>query len=628
VSALDSHGQFYQAAKSYWATVNNDNDGGEVENGGVGEVLMDRNFTSKPRKIYTYLKSDPSGEYTSVSLTHSSNEFNKTNITPSALGLGVDTDPVAQTERNKLVDYVYGYDAYSSIPNQKRDWILGSFLHSRPFIIPYGSSTVIYAGSNDGMLHAFDASNGEELWAFIPPNLLNKLQALHLDVNEIFVDGSPKAYIESDDDGDVTKAILIFGQRRGGDRYIALDVSTPTSPKFLWEIGPSAIIQGLVETPSLDYSELGQTWSTPRIGFINDGGNKKAVMFVGGGYDPGQDNDSPPADTKGRAVYIVDVLTGSRVARFSNQELPTTMTYSIPSDVAAIDVNGDGKIDRLYVGDMGGQMWRFDITADVGSSTGKIVFKSNPGRDGSAGRKIFYAPDVSLEREVVTISGIPTAIDYEMLYFGTGDREHPNDISVVNRLYAIKDRNPSTPLTEDANVTVDVTEDLLQEPTTSAADLKTIRENLKKLNGWFIKLDQYSGEKSLSSAVIFFGVVYYTTFTPNTEGGDPSADPCYVGEGKGRLYSVDWATGNAVFDNYTDNNVTAQDPETGQNRLYYLRRRDREGAGGVGIPSNPIITFIEGQTVGYVGISDGIQQITLKTGKSLVPIYWYLKGGQ
>jgi len=309
------------------------------------------------------------------------------------------------------------------------------------------------------------------------------------------------------------------------------------------------------------------------------------------------------------------------------------MIYSIPSDVATIDMDGDGKIDRVYVGDMGGQMWRFDITPNVSSSTGKVLFNSNPGRDGSVGRKIFYAPDVSLEKEVRDVDGIPTPMDYEMVYFGTGDREHPNNTSVVNRLYAIKDRNLDQPIKEGQDASgqymmVDVTEDLLQEPTTTAADLAAIRDRLKKQNGWFIQLNQFSGEKSLSSAVIFFGVVYYTTFTPNSAGGDPSADPCYVGEGKGRLYELDWATGNAVFDNDLNNSVTALDPETGQNRLYYLRRNDRIHETGTGIPSNPIITFIQGKTVGYVGISDGIKPITLKTSKSLVPIYWYLKGGQ
>ena len=76
------------------------------------------------------------------------------------------------------------------------------------------------------------------------------------------------------------------------------------------------------------------------------------------------------------------------------------MTYSIPTDIASVDTDGDGKIDRLYVGDMGGQMWRFNIKDSNPSNwSGKIIFKSNPGKDGTTGRKIFYPPDVSLEKD-------------------------------------------------------------------------------------------------------------------------------------------------------------------------------------------------------------------------------------
>ena len=272
-------------------------------------------MTAEPRQIYTYLRSN-------VNLKNSSNRFNATNITPEMLGLETrDTDG-----RNKLINFVYGYDAYGSTPSQKRSWILGAFLHSRPYIIGYNTSTsVIYAGSNDGMLHAFDASNGKELWAFIPPSLLTKLQALHLDVNEIFVDGSPKAYFKRDSDGNIgasgTEAILIFGMRRGGDRYIALDVKDPNAPKFLWEIGPTAIVYGITKTDTTTYQELGQTWSSPKIGKIDDGTtNGRPVIFIGGGYDVDQDNDIPPADDKGRAVYVVNALTGALIKGFSNAD--------------------------------------------------------------------------------------------------------------------------------------------------------------------------------------------------------------------------------------------------------------------------------------------------------------------
>ena len=104
------------------------------------------------------------------------------------------------------------------------------------YIIQYADRTVIYAGANDGMLHAFNDSDGQELWAFIPPCLLGRLKELHTDTPGIFVDGSPKAYVTYDGSGNVTKAILIFGLRRGGNYYYALDVTNPLVPKYLWRI--------------------------------------------------------------------------------------------------------------------------------------------------------------------------------------------------------------------------------------------------------------------------------------------------------------------------------------------------------------------------------------------------------
>ncbi len=68
----------------------------------------------------------------------------------------------------------------------------------------------------------------------------------------------------------------------------------------------------------------------------------------------------PVTDTKGRAVCVVDVSNGTLVWSYTNARNSTTK-YCIPSDVAGLDTNGDGYVERLYVGDVGGQLWRFDI---------------------------------------------------------------------------------------------------------------------------------------------------------------------------------------------------------------------------------------------------------------------------
>ena len=213
---MDSNNEIKKTAQSFWSS---EVDREYTDLGGVGEVLLNR---TSPRNIYTYLG-------TNVDLTDTTNAFATSNITPAQLGLATG-DTVG---RNNVINFIYGYDAYYQNeldpkgPTAKRDWILGAFIHSRPVVIHYADRTAIYAGANDGILHAFDDQTGEELWAFIPQNLLFNLKSLNGEALQFFVDAPPKAYIERDISNNIILAILIFGERRGGNRYIALDVTIP-----------------------------------------------------------------------------------------------------------------------------------------------------------------------------------------------------------------------------------------------------------------------------------------------------------------------------------------------------------------------------------------------------------------
>jgi Tfp pilus tip-associated adhesin PilY1 len=153
---------------------------------------------------------------------------------------------------------------------------------------------------------------------------------------------------------------------------------------------------------------------------------------------------------------------------------------------------------------------------------------------------------------------------------------------------------------------VDVTLDLLQDPSTSDADKTAIMNDLNTRSGWYIVLNQYNGEKSLASPVVFYGVVYYTTFTP-TFGSE--LDVCYLGEGTGRMYALKYKTGNAVFnlDGSLDGRIT---------------RTDRSEIIGTAIPSGVIITFIGGTATGYVGVGGGVYRPPLPATKSLIPMNW------
>ncbi len=585
-------------AQSYWST---SADGGEVEKGGVGAVLL-ASLTSYPdsRNIYTYMG-------TNTNLTDSSNAFSLSNTYPdhpqgkiSTTTLGVTTT----TERDNVIDFIHGWDpwSWSTGPGTKRDWILGAFIHSRPVVIHYASYDVIYAGANDGMLHAFKDTNGvgsddgTELWGFIPPDLLPKLDNFNKNYTsvQLFVDGSPKAWTGTNPNTGLTQTILIFGERRGGNRYYALDVTDPYHPQYLWYIGPDLNVGG-----QFPYSEMGQSWSTPILGKIKNGTQIKWVAFIGGGYDntqPTSAEDTTPAgtDTSGRAIYVVDIMDGSQVWKYSHSN-DSNMKYCIPSDITPIDVldkygYGEGLIERLYVGDVGGEIWRFDIgdMTNTASWTGEIIFKGSG--------KILYPPDVTFENNI----GSGT---YDMLFFGTGDREKPNGTtSGVNKLYAIKDYdtlpNPLTALTESS----------LTDVTSYGTPLSTLRSSM----GWYIRLNQSAGEnpnpgeKCSGAAVVLGGAVYYTTFTPTPTNLNTH---CSLGTGSGNVYVMQYQTGNAMFD--LDNNST-------------ISVTDRSMNVGAGIPSGIIIAVINGTVTGYGGVAGGVFSPQLTMTNAIWPLDWRL----
>jgi type IV pilus assembly protein PilY1 len=544
--ALDSDNLIKESSRSHWSR---EADGRQVDKGGVGEVLVTR---SKRRNLFTNLGDSD--------LTSETNAFSTSNgeLTPELLGLG----PKDQLERDRVIQYVQGYDPYTrtkeSTTLKKRRWILGSVVHSRPLVIHYGNEkAVIFAGANDGMLHAFEDATGEELWGFIPSELLSRLKDLPRGSGlKYYVDGSPKAYITE------SKKIVIFGLRRGGSHYYALDVTDPERPRFLWKIGP--------ETPG--YSEMAQSWSTPHIGKIRYGSSDKVVCFIGGGYDENQDKKTVTTeDKRGRVIYVVDAQTGDQLWRWDYSR-DSNMRYSIPSDISRVDTNGDGYTDRLYVGDMGGRIWRFDIgDSDTNAWSGKVFFNASV----NGKRKIFYAPDVTLEK------------GYEMVFFGTGDREHPNETSVINRFYAVKDKGVNKTLSEED------LEDVTNGLSTGSLENK---------EGWFVSLGTNRGEKVTGVPAVAYGAVYFTSFSPSSQSGENTA----------RLYALNYQHGNAIL-----NLNPANDTEGVRIDL-----TDRSKVIGTGVPSGTVLSAVKGRLVAYTGINGGIYDTPVRRRSTIIPVWW------
>ncbi len=573
-AALDSSGQLLDTADSYW-NPSGTPDGGNVRNGGVEAVLDAR---STARNLYTKVA-------VSNNLTDSGNVFATSNasITQAMLGVG------SAAARTQLIDFVRGIDTYDDDGNsnttEKRDTQLGDLLHSRPVVIHYDdSNTVIYLGSNDGILHAFNDSDGSERWGFVPADVLGSLQYLRGTVHTPMLDAPVQSYVlDANGDhqirsADGDKAILIFGRRRGGRVYTALDVTDPDAPVLLYSISNT----------TSGFSELGQTWSKPAIGKVKVSGTDTVVAIVSAGYDLNEDNAPlSVADTMGRGVFAFNVLTGAKVWDFTYNAADTTkvqMVNAIASDVSPIDANADGFLDRIYVGDLGGILWRFggsSYSSEITTWAGSLVFKAKATAGDTDRRKFFNPPDVVQEST------------FDVVLTGTGDREHPLATTPIDRFYSIRDDNPGSPYIE-TNL-VDLTDDLLQ--TGTSAQKTSVMNALATSKGYYIRLVTNPsdttglGEKILSAPITFSKVVAFTSFIPNN-----SLVACSTG-GVARLYALDFLNGISVinFDQSNDSGGTT-----------VMARSDRFRQVGVSIASSAVIALRKGKAVAYVGTGGGV----------------------
>ena len=577
------------------------------------------------------------------------------------------------------------------------------------------NSSVLFVGSNDGQMHAFRDCDGKELWSFIPPELLGDLKYIMTDGHYYFVDSSPVSYVHDANNDNIIDAnagdrvILIFGLRRGGGSndlndagpwggYYALDVSRPETPVLLWKVTSDTANMGM----------LGQTWSQPRLAKIHDGSAIKVVAFIAGGYDKNEDlrygatqtfpdttDDDPGVSTivniqfddggllssagktssgtsapyypdtthlRGRGIYAVEIaelqpISGALTPSFSNSGALLwhydhadngSLDFSLPSDLTVISDNGNFA-QRIYVGDTGGRMWRFDVSSStIGSWAGQIIFDPNncPSSGactGDVGRKIFYRPAVAY------VNGLP------MLWFGTGDRTHPLNHAVVDRMYMLIDRGQQTADGINETKLVDLTLNPLQDDDPDNND--EVLCKLGKLTGdacasfsltlpyygWFVKLNwDYDtnddgvrdvnggaastvvGEKVLASSVMFNREAFYTTYSPYP---DPTAsDPCQAGNlGTSRLYHVNFENAKAVF-NYDQNNDAVDNTTYDADAISgdaMLLRSDRVRTLGEGIPSG-IVTLIDasGNVTMMISTSNRVDTYNAPDVRLISPVYW------
>jgi type IV pilus assembly protein PilY1 len=520
-------GFFHPNAQSHWsATV----DGQDVESGGAANLLP----SPANRLVYTYLGV--------TDLTDTRNRVDLANgtIDDTVLNTGGAGEPT----RDEVIDFINGYDAADEDGDADRTEPrnqMGDPLHSQPMSVVYGPDMrqgLIFFATNDGFLHAVDLESGIEQWAFIPPEFLSHQVALFKNesaANKLYgIDSDIRVQIVADHDGVIDpnageQVYLFFGMGRGGDMYYALDVSNRDVPTLKWRTTlPGA----------------GQSWSAPMPTKMNIGGTERRVLVIGGGYEPDQDNAALTTDVIGNSIYVVDSETGAVLWHGSRSGGTTNfavagraMDYSFPGRVRIVDIDGDGLTDRMYAGDMGGQVWRFDVHNGQSAGnliTGGVIAQLGGAPSGSPApediRRFYNAPDVAF---INTNDG-----NFIHVGIGSGHRGHPLSTTVRDRFYALRDYTlahqsqaqfDSRPVITDGNL-VPVTS------TSTAVGWGAA--------GWRIDLNigGWNGEKVLAEARTFANQVIFTTFQPSL-----AAVTCEPQVGRNRIYAMSVYNGAPVM---------------------------------------------------------------------------------
>ncbi|MDH3532232.1 MAG: PilC/PilY family type IV pilus protein [Gammaproteobacteria bacterium] len=546
-------GFFDEDATSIWSTVQ---DGNDVLKGGAVEHLPD----PANRNLYTNL----SGTDLTVATNHVSTD-NAANFSLADFGL---SGAAGEPTKNDIIDWARGVDVRDedSNPSTTVRKAMGDPLHSQPAAIVYGGTAanpdvVIYTATNDGYLHAVDGDTGEELWSFIPKDLLANLTRLYFDPRSKFkqygIDGNIVPVIKDvDDDGIIEPAdddfvIILFGMRRGGNSYYALDVTDRSSPQLLWK-----------RTLPL----AGESWSTPVIARVDIDtvaqNTDNAVVVIGGGYDTAHDTTTHPAipDGVGAGLHFIDLISGAQLWRAgsdagANLRLDTPgreMDRAIPNEVRVIDLSGDGLADRMYATDLGGQILRFDIYN--GAAPGALVTGGVIAQLGAEGlgaptaadtRRFYNAPDVSLvtderqQRRYIAIS------------VGSGYRAHPFDLSAADRFFSVRDGDVFKQLPQAAydGYSIVTDADLVE---VSGKTLTVITSNDR---GWKFTLP--ANQKIVSDSLTFDDQIFFVAFSPDSV----AAESCSAGEGSNFLYRVSAINGDPVVPNLSTLDPALSDDE-------------------------------------------------------------------
>lgn len=451
-----------------------------------------------------------------------------------------------------VLDYLRGDQAYTQANNgpfRNRSYLLGDIVNSAPLYVgaPNGvyagtsysnfarsnasRMPVIYLGSNDGAVHAFNVANGHEIFAFYPQGPFAKLPDLTLPSynanHQFFVDGSPNA-------GDVRFAdnswhsILVGGLNAGGAGIYAMDITHPSS--WTTENAVASDVLWDITSATPGFSHLGLTYSQPQIAQVNIDGTNTFVVIFGSGYN--NDNGNP-------YLYVVNAETGALIKTFDlcaadSGQCNSSLANGLSTPVV-VSSTGSSVSNRVYAGDLQGNLWRVDLSSPSPTNWSAIV--------------LFQAQNSGIDQPITTqpvVSLAPLAAGAGiMVYFGTGQYLGPPDIAntSIQSFYGVLDHNstpppgaPGLPFSSSKLEKITLTDTVVAGVTVRTAAGNAINWTSGE-RGWRMPLPA-SGERVITNPRLIGGRVVFTTFTP-------SSTACSAG-GSSWLMIVNYATGGQL----------------------------------------------------------------------------------
>lgn len=427
-----------------------------------------------------------------------------------------------------MVDFLRGQTQYKSIFNEKKQ-TLGDFMNSPAtyvgvsrykwsdsgyanFVTQQAKNTpMVYIGGNDGMLHAFNATNGKEEWAIIPSQVMPKMykmaDANYPENHQYYVDGQIVAkdvFV-----GGSWRTYLIAGLGAGGKGYLILDITDPSSPKVVNELCADPNLCSLTDT------DFGYTYGNALI--TKRGYDERWVAYFSNGYD----------SANGAGILYEYDLESNSFRKFKAPGVTSATNQVGLGQINAYYENFDAnnKTNLLYAGGLNGNLYRVDLSLPL-PTLDSIAQTTDP---------------VGAPQPISTKVSFAQYGGKLLVLFGTGQLFNSNDSlsKQTQSVYTIKET--SIPYGNIRSLTSSsiVKQTLTSSGNTSKSSNTPMDWNTK--NGWMMDLTSQAGERVNVSPEVAVG-------TLNILSNVPSSVPCTAG-GNYWYYQIDFVTGGSVDGN-------------------------------------------------------------------------------